>query len=52
MYEILGGWERGKKQLQALLTRVVRVEIGCMIDVRNAADEKAFGLLQELLKVL
>ncbi|NLT15137.1 MAG: helix-turn-helix transcriptional regulator, partial [Clostridiales bacterium] len=52
MYETLGGWERGEKQMRALATREVRVQIGRLIDACKAADEKALGLLQELLKVL
>ncbi len=52
MYETLGGCERGEKQLQALITREARIQIGHLIDACKAADEKALGLLQELLKVL
>lgn len=52
MYETLGGWERGEKQMQALATREVREEIGRMIDTCKAADEKALELMRELLTVL
>ncbi len=52
MYEALGGWERVKKQMQALASREVRIEIGSLIDKCKAADEKALGLLQELFKTL
>jgi AraC-like DNA-binding protein len=52
MYETLGGWERGEKQMQALANRETRVEISKLIDKCRSADENALGLLQELLKVL
>ena len=52
MYEALGGWERGEKQMQALPSREVRIEIGKLINKCKVADEKVSGLLQELLKVL
>jgi len=52
MYEVLGGWERGEKQMRVFATREARVEIGNLIDKCKAADEKALGLLQELLKIL
>jgi len=52
MYEVLGGYERGEKQMQLFATREVRLEIGKLIDQCQAADEKALDLLQELLKVL
>jgi len=52
MYEVLGGYERGEKQMQLFATREVRIEIGKLIDQCKAADEKAFNLLQELAKAL
>lgn len=52
MYQLLGGWERGEKQMQALAQRETRVEIGKLIDKCKAADEKALSLLTELSKVL
>jgi hypothetical protein len=52
MYETLGGWERGEKQMQALANRETRVEISKLINKCRSADENALGLLQELLKVL
>lgn len=52
MYQLLGGWERGEKQMQALARRETRIEIGKLIDKCKAADEKALGLLIDLLKVL
>lgn len=52
MYRLLGGWERGEKQMQALAERETRVEIGKLIDKCKAADEKALALLHELLKAM
>ncbi|NLM61958.1 MAG: RNA polymerase subunit sigma-24 [Clostridiales bacterium] len=52
MYQILGGWERGEKQMQALAERENRVEIGKLIDKCKAADEKALDLLHKLLQSL
>lgn len=52
MYDVLGGWERGEKQLQTFATREAREKIGSLIDKCKAADEKALNLLKELLKVL
>ena len=52
MYEALGGYERGEKQMEIFATREARVKIGELIDICKAADEKALGLLRELLKAL
>jgi AraC-like DNA-binding protein len=52
MYQVLGGWERGEKQIQALASREIREKIGYLIDECKAIDEKAWLLLQDLLKVL
>lgn len=52
MYEALGGWERGEKQMKAFASREVRVEIGGLIDKCKAADEKALDLLQKLVEAL
>jgi len=52
MYDVLGGWERGERQLQTFATREAREKIGSLIDKCKAADEKALNLLKELLKVL
>jgi len=52
MYEVLGGWERGEKQMHALVTREAREKIGCLIDKCKEADSKALSLLKELLMKL
>ena len=52
MYDVLGGYERGEKQMQILATREARVEIAGLIDQCKAADKKALALLQALVKVV
>jgi len=52
MFNVLGGYERGENQMKIFATREARLEIGDLIDQCKAADEKAVGLLQDLLKVL
>jgi len=52
MFEVLGGYERSEKQMQIFAARDARIEIGNLIDQCKAADEKALGLLKELLKNL
>lgn len=52
MFDVLGGFERGEKQMQLFAKRETREEIADLIDKCKAADEKAFGLLQELAKTL
>ena len=52
MFDVLGGYERGEKQMQIFATREARVKIGILIDQCKAADEKALGFLQELVKSL
>ena len=52
MYETLGGWERGEKQMQALARRDVRETIGRLIDECKTADEKVLDLLRELAAAL
>ena len=52
MFDVLGGYERGEKQMKIFATREARLEIGNLIDQCKIADEKALGFLQELLKIL
>ena len=52
MYEALGGWERGEKQMRTFASREARVAVGRLIDKCKAADEKALGLLLELAERL
>ena len=52
MYDVLGGYERGEKQMQILATRQARVQIAGLIDQCKAADEKALALLQALVKAV
>ena len=52
MFDVLGGYERGQKQMQIFATREARVEIGTLIDQCKTADEKALSLLQKLVKIL
>lgn len=51
MYQVLGGWERGEKPMQALAEHEVRVEIGRLIDQCKAYDETGLELLKELYEV-
>ena len=52
MFDVLGGFERGEKQMRIFATREAREEIGRLIDKCKEADEKALKLLHELLKAL
>ena len=52
MFDLLGGYERGEKQMKIFATREARLKIGELIDQCKAADEKALELLRELLKTL
>jgi len=52
IYKVLHGHQRGKKQLRALKRPRVRKKIGGCIDVMKAADERALGLMKELLGAL
>jgi hypothetical protein len=52
MFDMLEGYERGERQIQLLAKRETREEIGRLIDKCKAADEKALGLLKELLQAL
>lgn len=52
MYEILGGWQRNEKQLQALAKPEKRQSIAKLIDNCKVADEQALRLLQNLQKLL
>jgi len=48
LYEALGGWDCGEKQMRALANRGTCEKIGELIDLCKAADEKALGLLRDL----
>ena len=52
MYNVLGGYERGEKQMQIFATHEARIEIANLIDQCKAADAKALTLLQALDKEL
>lgn len=52
MHDVLGGYERGEKQMQTFATREARIEIGSLIDKCKVSDEKALRFMQGLLKVL
>jgi len=52
IYDILGGYERGSKQQEALKNLENRRKIGVLIDEMKAADEKALASMKELLPSL
>ena len=52
IYNLLRGYQRGKKQERALKKPRVRRKIGEAIDVMKASDEKALALMKELLGAL
>jgi AraC-type DNA-binding domain-containing proteins len=52
MYETLGGWERGEKQLAAFALPEIRTALAALIDICGKADTEALALLAELEKQL
>ena len=52
MFDVLGGYERGEKQMQTFATRTARLEIANLIEQCKIADEKALGFLHNLVEVI
>ena len=52
MFEVLGGYERGEKQMRIFAAREARMELGGLIDKCKAADEKALQCMRALAKTL
>lgn len=48
MADLLGGWERGEKQMKAFAKPEIRKQIDALIDLCKAADEKALETLTVL----
>ena len=52
MTEVLGGWQRGESEMRMFAKSQVRKQLAeIIIDAKNA-DEKALGIIKELVKVL
>ena len=52
MTEVLGGWQRGESEMRMFGKSQVRKQLAeIIIDAKNA-DEKALGIIKELVKVL